>query len=300
MSDFEDNPKDNGPSTPKKKRLVRNELHKHKKQKHRKQKFRKEWETSIIYKNWLKEDQADCFRAKCSKCKVSFLSEITSIKNHAKSISHQIAVKNTPKASQSFLLQFTSVKVNPIDEQVKNAEIKPSGFLAEHNISFLSIDHLEPLLKEIFPDFKICQKIKLKRTKAINIIKNVFAPVEKNVLINKLNITKFSVMIEESTDIACISTMCIVFRLFDNDIGKICSQFWDLLPVHDLENPDKVHAGATAENIFSSVIGSFKKYNVNVNNIIGFGSDGCSTMMGKNNSVSTRMNEMFPGVFIMR
>jgi len=107
-------------------------------------------------------------------------------------------------------------------------------------------------------------------------------------------------MIDESTDIACISTMCIVVRFFDNDISKICSRFWDLLPVHNLENPDKVHAGATAENIFSSVFGSFKKYNVNVDNIIGFGSDGCSTMMGKNNSVSTRMNEMYPGVFIMR
>lgn len=141
--------------------------------------------------------------------------------------------------------------------------------------------------------------MKLKRTKATNIIKNVFAPVEKNVFANKLNSTKFSGMIDESTDIACISTMCIVVRFFDNDIAKISSQFWDLLPVYNLENPDEDHAGATAKNIFSSVIGSFKKYNVNVDNIIGFGSDGCSTMMGKNNSVSTRMNEMFPGIFIM-
>jgi len=135
---------------------------------------------------------------------------MTSIKNHAKSLSHQIAVKNTPKASQSFLSAFTSDKVDPIDEQVKHAEIKLSGFLAQHNISFLSIDHLEPLLKEIFPDSKICQKMKLKRTKATNIIKNVFAPVEKNVLANKLNSTKFSVMIDESTDIA-VFPLCVLF-----------------------------------------------------------------------------------------
>lgn len=94
-----------------------------------------------------------------------------------------------------------------------------SGFLAEHNISFLSIDH-EPLLKDIFPDSKICRTIKLKRIKATNIIKNVFAPIAKDILSKKLNNTKFSVMIDEFTDIACTSTMCIV-RFFDTDIGKI-------------------------------------------------------------------------------
>lgn len=225
---------------------------------------------------------------------------MTSIKNHSKSSGHKNAVRNTPVRSQSFLSAFTSNKIDPIDQQVKKAEIKLSGFLAEHNISFLSIDHLETLLKEIFPDSKICQKIKLKRTKATNIIKNVFAPVERGVLTNKLNNSKFSVMIDESTDIACISTMCIVVRFFDTDLGKISTQFWDLLPVYTLENPEQVNLGATAENIFLNVIDSFKNNNVNIENIIGFGSDGCSTMMGKNNSVSSRMKDMFPGVFIMR
>jgi len=225
---------------------------------------------------------------------------LTSIKNHSKSIGHKNAVKSTPIGSQSFLTAFTSNKIDPIDQQVQKAEIKLSGFLAEHNISFLSIDHLEPLLKDIFPDSKICQQMKLKRTKATNIIKNVFAPTEKDLLTKKLNSIKFSVMIDESTDIACTSTMCIVVRFFDINLGKISTQFWDLLPVYNLENSDQVNAGATAENIFSNVNNSFKKNNVNIENIIGFGSDGCSTMMGKNNSVSSRMKEMFPGVFIMR
>ncbi|CAI6343595.1 unnamed protein product [Macrosiphum euphorbiae] len=160
------------------------------------------------------------------------------------------------------------------------------------------MDHLEPLLKSIFPDSKICQKMRLKRTKATNIIKNIISPVEKESLSSILNKTKFSVMIDESTDIACISTMCIVVR-YSGD-NKIKTQFWDLLPVYNLENPEEVNAGATAENIFINVIDAFKKHNVNVENIIGFGSDGCSTMMGKNNSVSSRMKEMFPGVFIMK
>lgn len=246
----------------------------------------------------MKGDNNDCYRAKCSKCQVTFISELTSIKNHAKSMSHKIAVKNTPLGSQSCMSSFVNRKSDPIDEQVKIAEIKLASFLAEHNIAFLVIDHLEPLLKSIFPDSEICQKIKMKRTKATNIIKHVIAPVEKKALSNDLNSTKFSVMIDESTDIACVSSMCVVVR-YNKDNGVV-TKFWDLLPIYNIKNPEQINAGATAENIFINVINSFKKHNVNVDNIIGFGSDGCSTMMGKNNSVSTRMKEMFPGVFVMQ
>lgn len=229
-----------------------------------------------------------------------FISELTSIKNHAKTTIHKNAVKNTTLGSQSFMSSFINQKSNPVDEQVKIAEILLSGFLAKHNIAFLVIDHLEPLLKRIFPDSKICQQIKIKRTKATNIIKHVIAPVEKKALANKLNNSKFSVMIDESTDIASVSTMCVVVR-YNTDVGVI-TQFWDLLPVYNLKNPDpeQISAGAIAKHIFINVIDSFNKHDVNIENIIGFGSDGCSTMMGKNNSVSSRMKEMFPGVFIMR
>lgn len=203
----------------------------------------------------INEEKSYCFRARCSKCQVNFFSELTSIKNHSKSIGHENAVKSTPKG-QSFLTTSTSNTISSINQQVQKAEIKLSGFLAEHNIFFLSIDHFEPLLKDIFPDSKICQNIKLKRTKATNIIKNVFAPIAKDILIKKLNNTKFSVIIDESTEIDCTSTMCIVIRVFgtDTSIGKISTQFWDLLPVYNCEDPDQVNAGATAENIFSNVI----------------------------------------------
>ncbi|CAI6358658.1 unnamed protein product [Macrosiphum euphorbiae] len=83
--------------------------------------------------------------------------------------------------------------------------------------------------------------MKLKGTKATNIIKNVFAPIEKSIITKKLNNNKFSVMIDESTDIACTSTMCIVVRSFDTNIGKISTQFLDLLPVYDCEHPDQVN-----------------------------------------------------------
>lgn len=59
------------------------------------------------------------------------------------------------------------------------------------------------------------------------------------------------------------------------------SKFWDLAPVYNLNNPERVNEGATAKNLFECIINSFMEYSINVDNIIGFGSDGCASMMGK-------------------
>lgn len=175
-----------------------------------------------------------------------------------------------------------------------------SALLAEHNVAFSLIDYLEPLLKEIFSDSKICQKMNLKRTKATNIITKVIEPNEKEILSEKLNKNKFSILIDESTDIACISTMCVVVRFFDTDAKIIVTRFWDLIQVFNSKEPKHVDKGASSENLFNKCIESFKKYKVDVQNIVGFGSDGCLTMMGPHNSVSSRLKTTFPEIFIMK
>ncbi|XP_008178755.1 uncharacterized protein LOC103307974 [Acyrthosiphon pisum] len=140
--------------------------------------------------------------------------------------------------------------------------------------------------------------MKLKRTKATNIITNVIAPVEKEMLSLKLNKSKFSIMIDESTDVACISTMCV--RFFDTESKIIVTRFWDLVQVFDVKEPETVNKGATSENLFNKCIQSFETHNVDVKNIVGFGSDGCSTIIGSKNSVSSRLKITFPRIFIMK
>jgi len=43
-------------------------------------------------------------------------------------------------------------KPNPLNNAIKTAEIKLSALLSEHSVAFSTINHLDPLLKEIFPD----------------------------------------------------------------------------------------------------------------------------------------------------
>jgi len=74
-------------------------------------------------------------------------------------------------------------------------------FLAKHNISFNTMDHLTDVLKEAFPDSKIAEGLHLSRTKSINIVKHVIGQNHKDELINGLKNTNFSIIIDESTDI---------------------------------------------------------------------------------------------------
>lgn len=76
------------PSTPKKKRRIRNELHKNEKDKHRKQKYRVEWEGKDEFTTWLKPVKNNIYRARCIKCNVDFVSELGCLKNHLKSKNH--------------------------------------------------------------------------------------------------------------------------------------------------------------------------------------------------------------------
>lgn len=242
-------------------------------------------------------------KARCIKCNISFTAELTVIKNHAKGKKHKKIASASSVCSQNIIKKFTAPPSHAdtlLNDNVKIAEIKLAGFVAEHNIAFNVMDHMVELLKSIFPDSKICNKINLKRTKVTNIIKHVIAPSSKNDLAIILKATKFSMMIDESTDVACESTMCIIVRYYSVEKECIVSRFWSLVQVYDKKNADQVYEGATGQNLFNACIDSLKDYNIPLENLIGFGSDGCNAMFGANNSVTSRLKEQFPGIFLMK
>lgn len=242
-------------------------------------------------------------KARCIKCNISFTAKLTVIKNHAKGKKHKKIASASSFCSQNIIKKFTAPQSHEdtlLNDNVKIAEIKLGGFFAEHNIAFNVMDHMVEILKSIFPDSKICNKINLKRTKVTNIIKHVIAPSSKNDLANILKATKFSMMIDESTDVACESTMCIIVRYYSVEKECIVSRFWSLVQVYDKTNSDQVYEGATGQNLFNACIKSLKDYNIPLENLIGFGSDGCNAMFGANNSVTSRLKEQFPGIFLMK
>lgn len=288
----------NRQSTPKKTLQQRNELPKAERPKHRAQKYRPDWEDLDMFKKWLKPGP-DEYKAKCCVCDSILTAEIGVLKTHSNRQKHIEGMKKIASTNKqvSAMASFIQKKDPPL---VQIAEVKLSGFLVEHNLSFRTMDHMTELLKDIFPDSKIAQQISLKRTKATAIATAVIGETEKEALAAKLKQSKFSAISDESTDISTQKSSCIVVRFYDEKTKQIVSKFWELSKIFDSSNPDLANEGATGKNLFNSLMKSFEKESVPLTNLIGFAADGCSVMMGENNSVASRLKESCPGIIIMK
>lgn len=130
-------------------------------------------------KKWCTKESTDCMRCFwCSKSGISIKSELTNIISHSKSEKHQKISKakkiTTPidkvwSSDQKATRETLSVK-----EKAKEAEIRWTIFLLQHNISFDSQSDAVDCLKEMFPDNSIPEhmtlgsdKIKYLTTEAI-------------------------------------------------------------------------------------------------------------------------------------
>lgn len=130
-------------------------------------------------------------------------------------------------------------------------------------------------------------------------MKNVIGQNHKRDLVNSnIKKTNFSIIIYESTDVGTLKTLCINIRYFNNKQNKIESKFWDLVQL--FKDSNSANEGATAVRIYDEVINSLRKEGIPLENVTGFASDGCNTMMSQWNSVSSRFTEDFSGVMIQK
>lgn len=77
-------------------------------------------------------------------------------------------------------------------------------------------------------------------------------------------------------------------------------KFWELYDVYNTNDPGNVGRGATGKSLYKGMKKTFKKHNVPLKNMIGFGADGCSVMMGLNNLVSSPFRSDYPGLVVMK
>jgi hypothetical protein len=88
---------------------------------------------------------------------------------------------------------------------------------------------------------------------------------------------------------------CVVVWYFDQKLGKISSKFYELIDICKDGNNT-----CTAEHLFQLVTNSLTVKNITLDNLIGFGADGCNTMMGEFNSFASRLQSSCPGIKISK
>ena len=253
--------------------------------------FNDDWLKHDKLKGWLEKDAKSKYNALC-KSKVCVITlknpNKSSLLAHEQSTKHQKSVK--AKCNTLSMPSFLTKPRPDMSAKIATAEIKLSGFFVEHHVPFAQADHLVKVLKEIFPDNKIAQNIKMAmgKTKTSYIVNDI-AREEKFELAKILQSQKFSVIIDETTDISIFQILGIVVRYLDYKRSQVVNAMLDTV---EIEN-------GTGAGLYEKVKEVMLSKNIPMNNIIGLGCDNCATMMGGSNGFKAYMLKDLPSLFVL-
>lgn len=264
------------------------------------QKFRLEWKSNPKLKDWIREDITDKTKAYCKYCKCTVQCKLSDLILHANTKKHKAAIG-------SQLLEC-KIPFKPLFTKTQEQEAALALYISQHSAIAL-VDHLSSLCKNKFDDSVSCTQMKLHRTKCTSIIKNVLATHFVEDLRIDIGDSKFSLLLDESTDISVAKLLGrfaymnianiysktsffvgIVIRYFSKKQQKIVSTF---LSMAELES-------GNAESIVNCLKNELKKFKLDIKNLIGIGTDNASVMVGCNKSVCTELKKEVPHLIFIQ
>jgi hypothetical protein len=222
-----------------------------------KQKYNKSWEKDQKLKGWIAPLKKDPYKAFCTLCDKELVAGLSELRKHGDSKRH----KEKAKAVTTTKPITEMVTTDRTVEQVKRAEMKIAAFVVEHNLAFQVTDHLSDLVSDIFHDSAIANKFRCKHTKTRNIIKHVLADHYQDELKQTLRNSKFSIIIDESTDISAKKQLALVVRFFSETENKVKSQFAKLIEV----------TNSDATTLTTTLLAYFEHNRIPIENIISIG-----------------------------
>lgn len=235
------------------------------KQQSGKRKFRPEWLHSF---KWLRENDGCAF---CICCAKPLISHCSHLKAHEKTTHH---IQNyEAKKTQHTMENFYNSDQQKQSNQVRNAELTLVMFCITHNLPLLLMDFLPGLLVECCPDSSIAKLVKCGRTKSVQLVEYIAKQASQNVM-SDLRTKKFSLIVDETTDISTKSCIVFLARYFDKAHG-VHDKFIALL---ELTKSDAI-------SIFNLIKDFFSSNNIPLKNLIGLATDGANVMAGNINGL---------------
>uniref|UniRef100_H3AXR2 Uncharacterized protein n=1 Tax=Latimeria chalumnae TaxID=7897 RepID=H3AXR2_LATCH len=246
------------------------------------QKYKQEWEMEEELKGWLQCGK-DKYTARCSICQKE--EEKNHLRAHARTPGH-IAAVSGKKSTGGGILQYLPDRT--LQDNCTAAEVMFVNLLVEHNISFNMADHFTTLVKNMFPDSKVAKNFQCGRTTSTYVLKNALAPHVRDPLLSNLY-GLFSLIVDESTDRGDDKQLAMIVKYYDENQLRVETKFYRLRIVNS----------ATGENLFKAVKDTFQGDNIKWENVMGLGADGAANMIGKNNSLMSRIKEKQPHLYTL-
>ena len=168
--------------------------------------YSKSWEDEADLKAWIQPVIGDDSKAMCKFCKCEIRA------HHGDLVQHSKSAKHTKNSAVGSSMRLTDFGVNTVkrNTSVQQQELKYACFIACH-CSVSTVDHLCELTADMHN-----RNIRLHRTKCRALICNVIAPCFLDELVQDINNTSYSLIIDESTDIrtarsAIVTLVCLCF-----------------------------------------------------------------------------------------
>ena len=140
----------------------------------------------------------------------------------------QNSISQNTRKEDSF---FTSTASDEVNDSVIRAEIMYTNFIVQHNLYFLTADHLAPMYSKMFPDSKIAQKFRCVRTKTTVILNNAILPVLHESLVTYMQNKPFSICNDDYSDSGIKKMNSVSVHIFDaNNSSEVQSFITRVLP----------------------------------------------------------------------
>ena len=110
-----------------------------------------------------------------------------------------------------------------------------------------------------------------------------------NEILEHLRSNKYSLILDESTDVSVVKQLALVVRTIDNKKERVRDLFLHLIDVKD----------STAEGIYNSLVEFFTKHNIPFANMIGYAADNAAVMMGNISGLKKKLEDKVPNLFVL-
>lgn len=239
--------------------------------------YNKSWELEF---KWLSWQNNGCFCKWC-QCNLSNMRK-SAFEQHEKTAKHrkvQESFTKSKKITDAFKTSPSSPK-----KELKEFEIKYSVSAACH-CSVRSVDHSSELIAK-YGKGSILENVKLHRTKCMALLKNVVSLAFFEDLIDDLKDSKYSLLIDESTDVSVTKLLCMCVKYFSKREKRVQTSFLGIIPV----------ISTTGESLFNAITTFLSENNIDIRNCIGLGTDGANNVSGEVNSVFSRFRNLIPNI----
>lgn len=146
----------------------------------------------------------------------------------------------------------------------------------------------------MFPDSKIAKEMHIKRTKFNDTMKMLGRAVNEDLAV-KLRITKFSIIIDETTDISSMKCLAVLVMYFDTVTHSIHVRLLDVLDIYENET-----TGSRGENLYKLIIKCLEDHMIPIHNLLGLAADGAANIMGEHNSLCSKLRAEVPAITIFK